>query len=216
MIEQKFKIEDLNINLKYNLGYSSYIFCYIHSNSIFEIENCNNLVLIFISNNDWESDFTPFNHKAVFKNGRDFTGKANEYLERFKESIKKIEETLTLNVEYRILAGYSLAGLFSLYATKNNGLFRKICSVSPSFWYPGFVDFVKENDFNFDQAYFSIGNKEFLTKNPYLSKSYDCLKEITDILKNRNKNIYFEMNEGGHFNNPDERLKKCIVYLLTN
>ena len=39
------------------------------------------------------------------------------------------------------LGGYSLAGLFSLWASCQTSVFSGIAAVSPSVWYPGFTEY---------------------------------------------------------------------------
>lgn len=41
------------------------------------------------------------------------------------------------------LGGYSLAGLFSLWAAYQTNLFAGIAAASPSVWFPGFLDYAK-------------------------------------------------------------------------
>ena len=45
-----------------------------------------------------------------------------------------------------VIAGYSLAGLFALWAAWNSGYFRRVASVSGSLWYPGFTDYIRNNE----------------------------------------------------------------------
>lgn len=129
----------------------------------------------------------------------------------FKELFLFVEENLNLKIKYRILAG-----LFALFATSKLEFFTKICCCSASFWYPGFLDYVKNNEFSFKEAYFSIGDKESKTKNQFLSKAYDSMIEIKEIFENKGKTIIFELNEGGHFNNVEKRMIKGIMYLIND
>lgn len=189
MIKRKIKFGDLNVIIRYLEGYDTYIFIYIHSDEVFDIDIQGNYGFVFITGNDWENDFTPFKHKAVFKGGRDFLGGASEYSVKFLEIVKNIEKDLDLKIDYRILAGYSLAGLFALYSTSKTDIFDKICCCSASLWFPGFIDYIKDNDFTFNDGYFSIGDIENKTKNVFLSKSLDMMNESVDLLKNKGKNL---------------------------
>lgn len=216
MINKKIKHDDLNVTIRYLEGFDTYIFIYIHSDDVFDIDIQGNYVFVFITGNDWENDFTPFKGKAVFKGGRDFLGGACEYSIKFLEIVKNIEKNLDLKIDYRILAGYSLAGLFTLYSTSKTDFFNKICCCSASLWFPGFIGYIKDNDFTFKDGYFSIGDKESNTKNAFLSKSLDMMNASIELLKNKGKNVFFEMNDGGHFKDCNDRLIKGIKYLLTH
>lgn len=89
-------------------------------------------------------------------------------------------------------------------------------SCSGSFWYPNFLQFVKENELQKipEKMYFSLGNKESKTKNEMMAK----VEEITKFLEHfyyekRIKTIY-EENEGNHFQDVSNRIAKGICWIL--
>ena len=86
----------------------------------------------------WERDLTPWPAERVFRRGGDFTGGAGEYLKVLAENIRKTERELGIVPSVRALAGYSLGGLFSLYASYLTDEYPAVCSVSGSMWYEGF------------------------------------------------------------------------------
>lgn len=83
--------------------------------------------------------------------------------------IPLIEDTII--PEYRVIAGYSMGGLFALYAPYVTDLFSSAVSASGSVWYPEFVSYVKSHDFlkKPNTIYLSLGNQESRTRNPFLS-----------------------------------------------
>ena len=100
--------------------------------------------LLCINNLNWQKDMCPWDSPALIKNEKDFIGGADEYLFLLeKEIIPRAVEILGEEPTYYALAGYSLAGLFALYAGYRSSLFSRIASVSGSLWYPDFVSFAK-------------------------------------------------------------------------
>ena len=215
-MEIKFELSNRKVTIFYPETHQKCIYVYTHQVKHVYPFKTSNVVFVYIENNDYESDFTPYPHHAVFKGGRDFSGKADEYLDLLLKIAHKAESDSGYPVERRILAGYSLGGLFSLYATRKTDIFSEICCASASFWYPDFTDYVKRHDFFFCRGYFSIGEKESKTKNPYLAKAYQQMMTVKKILEERNHEIYFDLNEGGHFTDPVKRVDKGIWRLLNN
>ena len=174
--------------------------------------------LIVISGNDWEKDFSPFKHSKVFHGGHDFQGGADDYLEVLtKKIIPTIEKKIPFLIQKRIIAGYSLAGLLAFYSIYKTDLFDSVACVSGSLWYPGMMEYIKkEEPIRIpNKIYFSLGDKESETKNPFLSKAYDCMKETADLFNIKGSKTFFELNKGGHFIDSDKRTAKAISWLLS-
>lgn len=175
------------------------------------------IILLEISNLNWNADLSPWKQEAIFKNDEGFAGNGDAYLNELINTI--IPEVLNDLKEYEIdnyiLAGYSLAGLFALYASYNTDLFNKVVSCSGSLWYPNFKEYIFNNELNknADSIYLSLGDKEKYTKNIYMSKVEENTLEIYKYLKNKT-NIYFEFNEGNHFKNSSLRTAKGINKIL--
>lgn len=212
-MEKIFSIRGLEIHVRYPENPGPCIYAYVHQRNTGLCLSGENLVWVSISNNNYEKDFTPYPHPPVFRNGIPFSGKADSYLDTLME-ILKAAETSAYAPSNRILAGYSLGGLFSLYATSKTDFFDRICASSASFWYPGFMDYVKQHEFYFQKASFSIGDKESQTKNPFLSKSEEAMLQVKELLESTNHEISFCRMNGGHFQNTEQRLMDGIRILL--
>ena len=182
---------------------------------------CKEYILVSISNLDWNNEMTPWYSEKINEKGEEFLGQADEYIQiMLNEIIPKvknyIEKDLKLKIKYYIISGYSLAGLFAIYASYKTNIFSKIVSASGSLWFPKFVDFVKENKIssNVEKIYFSLGNKESKVKNQILANVEKNTKEIEEIYKKQGiKTIYVE-NEGNHFKDASLRLAKGIKWIL--
>ena len=88
----------------------------------------------------WNDALSPWEAPAVWgKQG--FGGKAADTLRFLTEQVMptlKQQFDLPENVKI-ILGGYSLAGLFALWASTQTDLFYGIAAASPSVWFPGWM-----------------------------------------------------------------------------
>lgn len=169
--------------------------------------------LLVIPTRNWNRDLSPWKSPACFKGGDAFDGKADEFLHAVTEIIlPEAEEKLHLLHPARTMAGYSLAGLFALYALFNTDLFSSAASVSGSLWYDGFIDYLKNQPPFKEQkhVYLSLGDREEHTKNKRLSQVGDSTKTAFEILNRLNCQALFEYNPGNHFFEPDRRMLKAI------
>lgn len=165
--------------------------------------------------NDWFSLLSPYPHEKVFHGGVDFKGEGNSFLRTLtQEIIPEIESHMKRKPEKRILLGYSMAGLFGIYASTKTNIFSSVGSISGSLWYPDFIDYLKTHPSKADTIYLSLGDKESETKNRFLSRGLACQFEALDIFNRQNKNVLFELNHGGHFIDEEYRIKKGLDWLL--
>lgn len=183
--------------------------------------NCNDFILVSISNIDWNKEMSPWKCPPLFKGDEGYFGEADEFLKEIEDDIlpkseSYIKNELHKDIEYLVLAGYSLAGLFALYTSFNTNLFTRIICVSASFWYPNFVNYVKNNEISnrVSRIYFSLGNKEHDTKNIVLKSVLDNTLDIYKHLSSKIDCIY-EENMGGHFKDNELRIAKGIKRILS-
>ena len=121
----------------------------------------------------WEENFSPWYAPRVFAKGPNFGDGAQKTLDTLiNQIIPWAESELTKPPAYRSLVGYSLAGLFSLWAGVSQQVargcqpdtatapqlsalaaphvdapaatFQRIGVVSGSFWFPGLLDYVDQ------------------------------------------------------------------------
>lgn len=113
------------------------------------------------------------------------------------------------------LGGYSLAGLFALWAGYQTDFFEGIAAASPSIWFPGFTDYMRDNTLRTGAVYLSLGDREERTKNPLMSQVGNAIRDGYAILRNAGINCTLEWNKGNHFKNPDLRTAKAFAWLMT-
>ena len=168
---------------------------------------------------DWNSELTPWEMpllrgKGNFGNGADKTLKFIK--EKLIPSLVEFMNIQDKDVKY-ILGGYSLAGLFSLWSGYETNTFYGVAGVSPSVWYEGWIDFVRNAELKANNVYLSLGKREETSKHKILAKIGDNIREYFEILKNSGiEKSILEWNEGNHFRDSDIRMGKGFVWLIEN
>ena len=81
------------------------------------------------------------------------------------------------------IGGYSLAGLFALWAAYQTDVFKGVAAASPSMWFPGFADYMRENIIHAKFVYLSLGDKEEKTRNPVMAAVGDRIREAYGLLR---------------------------------
>lgn len=173
--------------------------------------------LVTISNLDWNQDMAPWDSPAAFKNGEPFTGGADDYMRLLVEEIMpRAEKELAGPPAWRGIAGYSLAGLFALYAIYQTDVFSRVGCMSGSLWFPGFKEYIfsHEPKRRPDCIYFSLGDKEAKTRNPILKTVQENTEEIQTFYQNKGIDTVFQLNPGNHFVQGIERTIAGIRWLL--
>lgn len=166
------------------------------------------LRLIAVSINNWNNDLSPWEAPAVFGK-ENFGGDASRTL---GELLKLCDDK---GKKYYI-GGYSLAGLFALWAAYQTDIFDGVAAASPSMWFPGFDDYMKKSEIKTDTVYLSIGDREEKARNPVMATVGDRIREAHSLLKERNVNCILEWNEGNHFKDADIRTAKAFAWVLNS
>ena len=169
--------------------------------------------LVVIDGMDWERDLSPWPAPRAFKSGSDFGGGADGLIEKLERLIPLCEE-VTGPQELRGIAGYSLGGLFALYCVYKTYIFARAASVSGSLWFDGFTDFMAANSPHAERVYLSLGDREKHARSPRLGCVEERTKLASELLRAAGVEVVFEMNSGGHFNGPGERLEKGVKALM--
>ena len=177
---------------------------------------CRNFTLAAIGGLDWNHDLSPWETPEIRKNRYSFGG-ADEYIPQLTERIlPEILSKLPEKPEFTAVAGYSLAGLFALYAAYKTAVFSRVASVSGSLWFPGFTEFAKSNDFAKvpDLIYLSLGDAEDKTRDKLLSPVRKNTEELAAFWRSKGIDTIFELNQGNHFKDAVLRLAKGIKHLI--
>ena len=169
-------------------------------------EATDDFYLIAIKVDDWNADLSPWKAPAVF--GSEGFG------DRAEETLAEVLEFCQDSSKDYYIGGYSLAGLFALWAACRTDRFAGVAAASPSIWFPGFVEYMKENRPKCSAVYLSLGDKEEKVRNPVLSGVGDCIRDTYKLLTEQGINCTLEWNKGNHFKEPDMRTAKAFVWVL--
>lgn len=176
--------------------------------------------LIAMLVDDWNKDLSPWEAPPVF--GKEPFGSGAE--DTLQEVLKVIEREqmgeqqtgVNFCPKTFIIGGYSLAGLFALWAVYQTDVFAGVAAGSPSMWFPGFVDYMKEHEIGSRAAYLSLGDKEEKARNPVMSTVGDCIREAHRFLSDAGVTCTLEWNQGNHFKEPDLRMAKAFLWTMHN
>jgi predicted alpha/beta superfamily hydrolase len=161
---------------------------------------------------DWNQELTPWAAPPVF--GRIPFGSGAEKTLEFITSqlLPEIQE----NIPHLILGGYSLAGLFALWAGYQTDKFEAIAAASPSVWYPQWIDYASENRPLAKSVYLSLGDKEEKAKNPIMAQVGNAIRKQHELLMEQEINTLLEWNAGNHFVDSDKRMAKGFAWAINN
>jgi len=178
---------------------------------------CRPFNLVSVSHLHWDAELSPWPAGKIISKSDHFTGEADSLLQVLTRKIIPHVETMTgWKPSTRVLAGYSMSGLFAVYAAFNTPLFTDIVSASGSLWFPDIVNYVAEHapSPTVRRAYFSIGDLESKTNHPYMKTTASNTQEIAQILQSKNVETFFELNPGNHFKEQTLRVAKGIYQVL--
>ena len=180
----------------------------------------------------WEENFSPWCAPRVFAKGPNFGNGAQKTLDTLIDQvIPWAESELSEPPAYRVLVGYSLAGLFSLWAGVSQQVtcgcqpddtpvasFQRIGAVSGSFWFPSLLDDVDQQlsggAVGLTHAYLSLGDREARTPNPQIMHVRENAELLASELENAGITSTFELNRGNHFQNVEGRMQKALNWLV--
>ena len=190
----------------------------------------------------WEENFSPWCAPRVFAKGPNFGDGAQKTLDTLiNQVIPWAESELTDPPAYRVLVGYSLAGLFSLWVGVSQpgvsrsgtpqqvargcqpdntpvAIFQRIGAVSGSFWFPDLLDYVDQQlsggAVGLTHAYLSLGDREARTPNPQIMHVRENAELLASRFESAGITSMFELNRGNHFQNVEGRMQKALDWLV--
>ena len=173
--------------------------------------------LLSVGGLDWNRDMSPWECAPVMAQDEGYAGGADSYLsllleEILPEGLKRLPESPS----WTGIAGYSLAGLFALYALYRTDIFARAASMSGSLWFPEFTDFVRSHDMKRapEKLYLSLGDKEAKTRNPYLKTVQENTEAAVQLYRDRGLDVTWELTPGNHFRDAELRSAKGILGIL--
>ncbi len=161
---------------------------------------------------DWERDLMPGGDPAVSKRPEAGTGAV--------DTLRYLVDGLLPWMKERygelpvVLGGYSLAGLFSLWASRETNAFAGIAAASPSVWIQGWPEYADSHPLHARQVYLSLGEREEKTRNRAIAQVGERIRNEHALLGRQlgESNCALEWNPGGHFVDCDHRLARAFIW----
>ena len=171
-------------------------------------------LLVTIELADWTLDLMPWPDGNISRNPE--AGKHGQ------ETLDYILQDLLPELERSygprpvILGGYSLGGLFSLWASCKTDHFQAIAAASPSVWIHGWIPFAKKHMPMAKTIYLSLGDREEHVKNQAITRVGDNLRAYYEMLRNHlgPEQSILVWEEGGHFNENAGRLARAFAWCM--
>lgn len=185
--------------------------------------------IVVVSGMNWNDDLTPWAADPVFKREKPFGGKAAGFLKILEDDIIPEAERAfglvhsdSMSQEEqcpvkRYLVGISLSGLFALWAAHCSDFFVGVASISGSFWFPKFEDWVLTHSLSKSvrKVFISLGDKEKETRNRAMSSVEESTVSIVSHLRAAAADVDYRLEEGTtHFSPIVPRLAVALDSLL--
>ncbi|MBQ9007207.1 MAG: alpha/beta hydrolase [Atopobiaceae bacterium] len=172
--------------------------------------------IVMVPASNWNESLTPWPAPALYREEPPFGGKAAGTLtELIEEAMPFAESRAGLSPQARAICGYSLGGLFALYAFTHSTAFTACACLSSSVWYEGWVDHLRSLDLQLSGhfAYLSLGTKERRGALPIMRTVQDNMEACTQILRSWGCTTQFELGPGNHFQHVNERFEAGLSAL---
>lgn len=174
-------------------------------------------MLLFSAPASWESDYTPWPSPALPGRAA-FTGQAQQHLDFLLQALRMLEAEFPVSTltHQRAMAGYSLGGLFTLWAMQQASQAAGIGhfgSISGSLWYEGFIGYLRTHlPARGTRATISLGKSEARAGPGRMGCVGERTRETVQILKRAlgADQVDFIFNRGGHFTGITSRWRKAL------
>lgn len=172
------------------------------------------VALLFVTA-EGDRDFTPWPAPGI-REGERFLGEGEKYLRFLREAALPYgtrQFFFSSRWEERAILGYSLGGLFALWAQRQGRLFQAAGSLSGSLWYPGWMDYLRGHPPRKEESiYLSLGDREELGGPPLLRTVGDCTRQAYEFYRSLELDTVLEWNKGGHGKGVEGRWKKALAW----
>ena len=128
-----------------------------------------------------------------------------------------IENNLSCGASSRMVGGYSLSGLFSLFAFYESRMFDGVASCSGSLWYPGWKEYAAgQKAAEGSCVYLSLGRKEEKTRNRKMAIVGDMTRwQYEQVQQNMNVHTCeLTWHNGGHFTDVAHRIAQGFIWMI--
>ena len=115
-----------------------------------------------------------------------------------------------------ILGGYSLGGLFAIWASMQSGCFKAVAAASPSVWIHDWIPFARRHAPMAGCVYLSLGDKEEHVKNQAIARVGDNLRAQYGLLREQlgPERCTLVREDGNHFTDNDGRTARAFAWCM--
>ena len=171
-------------------------------------------VLATIELEDWIIDLMPWPDGNISRESE--AGKHGQ------DTLEYVLESLIPELQKRygplpvMIGGYSLGGLFALWASAQSDRFKAVAAASPSVWIKDWIPFAKKHTPLADAVYLSLGIQEEYVKNQAIARVGDSLRAQYSLLQEQigANNCTLVWEQGGHFNDNEGRLARAFAWCI--
>lgn len=171
-------------------------------------------VLATIELEDWIIDLMPWPDGNISRESE--AGKHGQ------DTLEYVLESLIPELQKRygplpvMIGGYSLGGLFALWASAQSDRFKAVAAASPSVWIKDWISFAKKHTPLADAVYLSLGIQEEYVKNQAIARVGDSLRAQYSLLQEQigANNCTLVWEQGGHFNDNEGRLARAFAWCI--
>ena len=171
-------------------------------------------LLVAVPVENWNDDLSPWSAPPAWgKQG--FGGRAGNTLAWLGQAVLSIRQQYSVKEDGKvILGGYSLAGLFALWAATQTDTLYGVAAASPSVWFPGWSEYEAAHPIQAQRVYLSLGDREEHTKNQTMAAVGDNIRTLHSALTRRGTACTLEWNAGGHFKDADLRTARAFAWVM--
>ena len=173
--------------------------------------------IVWVPVRDWNDSLTPWKAPCPRRGGAPFGGSAAATFLHMRETILPLVEAQmgAHRPARRAICGYSLGGLFALFAFTGDRIFSACACLSGSLWYPGWVDYLRAAPFEGAgrYAFFSLGKKEPKAGAPVMRTVQDDMNACAEILRDRSCAVDVSLGPGNHMQHHRARFDEGIAAL---
>ena len=165
----------------------------------------------------WFDELAPWPAPPVFGK-TPFGDGAGRTLASLRQIAKELYARLALSHDAPsavILGGYSLAGLFSLWAGyQSDGFFNAVVAASPSVWYKDWLGYAESHRPQARAFYLSLGDREERSRTPILTTIATAIRRQQQLLDQAGVANTLVWNTGNHFQDNGQRTAMGFVWAM--
>lgn len=189
--------------------------------------------MVFFDRVEWARALMPWADDAVSRDA--------EVGRHAPDTLRFIERTLLPWLRERfgalpcIIGGYSLGGLFALWAARNTDAFAAVAAASPSLWINGWGEYaaahpilppkattqhstlnISHSESRSSAIHLSLGDREEHCRNQRMKRIGDCVRaEHTLLCQQLSPTaVTLRWHEGGHFGAEAERTAEAFAWCI--